>query len=122
MVVYQTFATPLLEPNEASRIYADLVIVPERMSADDFERRVDAAGFSVEALDIVGFQWRESWEEDGKSITSKQLLHAARLIRCSEETLRELGEVPYRAELSDALWGVYQMIGKLEPRIYVLRG
>jgi hypothetical protein len=55
-------------------------------------------------------------------VTSKQLLHAARLIRCSDETLHELGEVPYRAELSDALWGVYQMIGKLEPRIYVLRG
>jgi hypothetical protein len=66
MVVYQTFATPLLEPEEAKRIYADLAIVPERMSIDDFEQRVDAAGFTVEVLDIVGSQWRESWEEDGK--------------------------------------------------------
>lgn len=48
MVVYQTFATPLLEPEEARRMYADLVMVPERMSIDDFEQRVDAAGFTVE--------------------------------------------------------------------------
>lgn len=121
MVVYQTFATPLLEPEEALRIYADLVVVPERMSIDDFESRADSAGFSISVLDIVGSQWREAWEEDGRGVTSRQLLRAARLIRCADETLGELGELPYRAELSDALWGVYQMIGKLEPRIYILR-
>jgi hypothetical protein len=34
--------------------------------------------------------------------------------------VNELGDVEYRVELANALWGVYQMIGKLEPRVYVL--
>ena len=30
------------------------------------------------------------------------------------------GTVAYEVMLTDSLWGVYQMIGKLNPRIYVL--
>jgi hypothetical protein len=30
------------------------------------------------------------------------------------------GTVAYEFMLTDCLWGVYQMIGKLNPRIYVL--
>ncbi len=120
MVVYQTFATARLEPAEAVALYADLAIVPQRMSPEDFERRVLDAGFSIQGVDPVGSEWREAWEEDGNGRTARSLLHVARLLRVRDEMLAELGEVAYRVELSDALWGVYQMIGKLEPRIYVL--
>ncbi len=122
MLVYQTFATQLLEPAEAQRIYADLAIVPERMSVAGFEEAVARAGLAVESVEIVGSQWREAWEEDGSHRTTRQLLHAARLRRKRDDLVAELGEVPYRVELANALWGVYQMIGKLEPRVYVLRG
>jgi hypothetical protein len=47
-------------------------------------------------------------------------LHAARLIRDAERFRGELGLVTYEVELADSLWGVYQMIGKLSPRVYVL--
>jgi hypothetical protein len=30
------------------------------------------------------------------------------------------GTDAYEAMLTDSLWGVYQMIGKLDPRLYVL--
>jgi hypothetical protein len=30
------------------------------------------------------------------------------------------GTLAYEFMLTDSLWGVYQMIGKLNPRIYVL--
>jgi len=122
LISYQTFATELLEPAESIRLYADLAIVPHRMIPEDFERHALGAGFVIESVDLIGSEWREYWEEDGTDLTSKQLLHSARLIRARGELTAELGEIPYRVELANALWGVYQMIGKLEPRIYVLGG
>jgi sarcosine/dimethylglycine N-methyltransferase len=121
LLLYQTFATDRLEPRESAHLYADLAVVPERMSPDDFERRARAAGFTIESTDIVGSEWREAWEEDGGGLTSRQLLYAARLLRKSEQLRAELGDVEYRIELANALWGIYQMIGKLEPRIFLLR-
>ena len=120
MVVYETFATPRLEPWEAAELCADLATIPERLDGDDFEGAVAAAGLTVQTRDIVGSEWREAWEEDGTRFTSRQLLHAARMIRARDELLAELGEIDYRVELANALWGVYQLIGKLEPRVYVL--
>ena len=72
-------------------------------------------------MDVIGSEWREAWEEDGSRRTSGQLLHAARLLRAADDLRADLGETSYRIELANALWGVCQMIGKLEPRIYVLR-
>lgn len=121
MVFYQTFATDLLEPAEAIQIYRDLAVVAERMSVADFERRVLAAGYVVESVDPIGSEWREAWEEDGTGTTSRQLLRTARMLRAKDAMVGELGELAYRIELANALWGIYQMIGKLEPRVYVLR-
>jgi len=91
------------------------------MDPSRLERCAREAGLSVVSVDPIGSEWRESWEEDGSHRTSRQLLHAARLLRDRQELMGELGEIDYRVELANALWGVYQMIGKLEPRIYVLR-
>lgn len=121
MVIYQTFATDWMEPAEAARLYPDLVVVPESMDPARLEQGAVAAGFVVEDVDVVGSEWRESWEEDGSGRTSRQLLQAARLIRHRAGLLEILGEVDYRVELANSLWGIYQMIGKLEPRIYVMR-
>lgn len=121
MVLHQTFETALMEPAEAERIYGDLAVVPARMSISGFEAAAAAAGFTIEDVDVIGSEWREAWEEDGSGRMCRQLMHAARLIRCEKELRTELGEVGYRVERGNALWGVYQMIGKLEPRVYVLR-
>lgn len=121
MVVYQTFATDRMEPVEAARIYADLAVAPESMDPARLETSAGDAGFSVVSTDVIGSEWREAWEEDGSHRTSRQLLHAARLLRGRSELMAELTETVYRVELANALWGIYQMIGKLEPRIYVLR-
>jgi len=121
LLVYQSFATDLLEPGERARLYADLAVVPERMETDDFEKRALEAGFTIEMIDVVGSEFREASEEDGTNLTSRQLLYAARLLRESAVLRAELGDSDYRVELGNALWGVYQMIGKLEPRIYLLR-
>ncbi len=121
MVVYQTFGTDRLEPAETARICGDLAVEPSSLDRDNFEREVENSGFEIEAVDIVGSEWREAWEEDGTHRTSIQLLHAARLIRAEPQMRLNMGDTPYRVELSNALWGIYQMIGKLEPRVYTLR-
>jgi len=119
MVIHQVFATELLEPQEAQRMYADLAVVPERMSIAGFEDAVGAAGFSVESVDVIGSEWAEASEEAG--IGANYLLQVARLRRAKPELIDELGEIAYRAMYSNALWSIYQMIGKLEARVYVLR-
>ena len=121
MLVYQTFATDLLEPKEAERLYPPLVVVPQNMAADYFERTSTSVGFSIVERDVVGSEWREQGEEDGERRTSRQLLRIARLRRDRARLIAELGEKNYAAELADCTWGVYQMLGKLCPIVYTLK-
>jgi cyclopropane fatty-acyl-phospholipid synthase-like methyltransferase len=119
MVIHQVFATALMEPKEAQRIYASSAVVAERMSIPGFENAVDRTGFGIESIDVIGTEWAEASEEAGTA--DNFLLQIARLRRAKPELINELGEAAYRAMYSNALWSIYQMIGKLEARVYVLR-
>ena len=121
MLVYQTFATELLEPNEADWLYASLAIVAANMSPRFVEQTVTEAGLTIAERDIIGSEWREWWEEHGEHTTARQLLSIARLRRDRERLRQELGRVNYEVELANCHWGVYQMLGKLQPRCYILR-
>jgi SAM-dependent methyltransferase len=119
MVVHEVFATPLLEPEEQSRLCADAATYPERLSVEDFESAVQSAGFGLESVDLVGSEWVEASQEAGT--VPNYLLQVSRLRRAKDELVEELGEVRYRAMYGNALWSIYQLIGKLESRVYVLR-
>lgn len=119
MLVHGVFATELMEPREAERLYAEAAVVPERMSSSAFERAVDRAGFRVEALDFVGSEWYEASQEAG--VAPNYPLQISRLRRAKAQMLEELGEFAYRSMYSNALWGTYILIGKLETRLYLLR-
>lgn len=121
MLVYNTFATELLEPQEARRLYRPLAVVQENMSSEYFEKVIENRGFRIEKRDIIGSEWREYWEESGDHVTSKQLLRVARIRRAGDRLAEEIGKVPYSVEMANCLWGVYQMLGKLRPTMYVLR-
>lgn len=120
MLVYQTFATELLEPREAARLYPDLAVVSANMSPDYVEQAAQDVGLRITDRDIIGSEWRERWEEDGVSTTSRQLLRIARMRRNREQLVTALGQQVYANELANCHWGVYQMLGKLCPRVYVL--
>ena len=120
LLVFQMFATPWLEPKEAARLWPSVGAVPENTDPSYFERCVREAGLGIERRDEVSSEWREHAEESGRRITSTQLLRAARLLRDPDRFRRELGRTASDVELADCLWGVYQMIGKLSPRVYVL--
>lgn len=121
MLIYQTFATELLEPQEAARLYPPLVIVPQNMAHPYVEQALEQAGLHIVSTDIIASEWRERWEEDGTRTTSQQLLTLARLRRNRAQLVGMLGLAAYEVELANCHWGVYQMLGKLCPRVYVAR-
>lgn len=119
MVVHGVFATALMEPMEAQRLYRDLAAVPERMSAKGFEETVVAAGFAIDMVEVIGSEWAEASQEAGTA--PNYMLQVSRLRRGRERLVDELGEITYRVMYANALWSIYHMIGKLEARVYVLR-
>ena len=121
VLVFQMFATARLEPVEAAWLWSSLAAVPANTDRDGFEQAVRAAGLAVEQRDELRGEWREHLEEQQEGRTSRQLLWASRLLREPDRYRSAMGADEYRIELANCLWGVYQMIGKLSPAIYVLR-
>lgn len=121
MLVYQTFATGDLEPNEATRLFRSMALVPSNMNPAYFEATAQAAGFTVADHDVVDSEWRENWAESGYRDPGKDLLAIARLRRREPELVARFGRAQYEATYGGTLWGVYQFLGKLRPQIYVLR-
>jgi sarcosine/dimethylglycine N-methyltransferase len=121
MLVYQTFATDLLEPSEAARLFSAVAIVPENMSRAYFESTARQTGLAIASVDEVGSEWREHWLESGDQRTVEDLLRAARLRRREEDLVARRGRASYEAALWGSTWGVYQLLGKLCPTIFVLQ-
>jgi SAM-dependent methyltransferase len=120
MLVYQTFATADLEPNEAARLYRSMAIVPSNMDPTFFEATALNAGFVISAHDVIDSEWRENWAESGYRDPGKDLLAIARLRRREPELAARFGRAQYEATLGGTLWGVYQFLGKLRPQVYLL--
>jgi SAM-dependent methyltransferase len=120
MLVYLTFATDQLEPLEA-RLLAGRTIVLQNMRSPYFERCAEDAGFGIDEVDVISSEWREAREARGDTDTTEKLLRLARLRRAESLMRRELGSAMFEAVIQDCLWGVYQMIGKTRPTIYLLR-
>lgn len=120
MLIYVTLATNLLEGCEADQLYPPLGVVPSSMREHNVENAIVAAGFQLVEKDPVGSEWREHWEEDGSRVTAQQLLRVARMLRNRDAYVEQIGLEPYETELANCRWGVYQMLGKLCPTVYVI--
>jgi ubiquinone/menaquinone biosynthesis C-methylase UbiE len=121
LLVFNVFATPLLEPDEAARLFRATAAVPASVDRAAFERAALDAGFHIEHRDELASEWREHTEEHGGQSTSQQLLRVARLLRQPEHYRARIGAAAYDVEIGNCLFGIYQMIGKLSPALYVLR-
>lgn len=117
MLVYQMFATELLEANEADRVFRPLKVVSADSSAT--EEAIKAAGLHVDRCIVLGTDWGEYAEEQTGSGT-RSLIHAARLLRDPARYIAQFGKANYDIKVADCLWHIYRMIGKLSGRIYVL--
>lgn len=119
-VIYQMTATDWLTPVEAARLWPPVGIQASSVDPENFEAAIAAGGLTIaQSIQLHG-EWREYAEEDGTGTTSLQLLRVSRLLRNRPAYEERFGADAYEAMLTDNLWGVYQMIGKLNPRIYVL--
>ncbi|MCP3997981.1 MAG: methyltransferase domain-containing protein [bacterium] len=119
MVVHEVVATDLLEPREAELVCAATATVPRNLDAGLFEEDLRGAGFTIEALDLVGSEWYEASQEAG--VGANYAMQISRLRRAQDELLEELGDMAYRSMYGNALWGIFILIGKLETRLYTLR-
>jgi len=121
MLVYQTFATDLMEPKEAARIYGAMSIVAQNMAQPYFVSSVDAAGLQIVKHETIGSEWREYQTEQGDQDLLMSLLHMARLQRMESAFVAQYGIACYETTYADCAWGVYQMLGKLQPTVYLLQ-
>ena len=124
VLVMHTFATPWLEPGEASRLFAATAVHQPSTDPSVFDAAVADAGLVVERRDVLGSEWREQAEESaprGIGPTGRSMLRLARLLRRPDHYRKMLGDRTYEVEVGNCLWGVSHMVGKLSDEVLVLR-
>ena len=90
------------------------------MDSGHYEDAIASSGLTIVESDEVGSEWKEYVEESAHMLTSKQLLRIARMRRARNSIIEKVGTKAYEVELAVCHWAVYQMLGKLSSRVYVL--
>jgi SAM-dependent methyltransferase len=118
-MIYQMFATSLLEPGEAAFLLPVMGCWASAMRPENSEAAIKAAGLRIDRRVVLGSEWGEYyWEHVPERC--RHLLHAARLLRDPERYITLFGKRNYDIKLGDCLWHIYRMIGKLSGRVYWL--
>jgi SAM-dependent methyltransferase len=119
-VLFTVFATERLEPKEAALLLGQsLSLAPASLVEENVEAAFSRAGLAVAHKEAIGTEWREHAEERTQPV-SRDLLRLARLRRQRDRIVRDAGEDIYGHIESNLHWGVYQLLGKLAPTVYVL--
>jgi SAM-dependent methyltransferase len=115
MLAYVTCSTDSLEPREAAELFDALAIVRGSTDPAALEQNASAAGLSLSSKIELAGEWRERMIEDGTWDPGADLLRLSRLQRQATN-----GEhaAAYTAGLR---WGIYQLLGKLRPTVYLWR-
>ena len=119
MLAYVTLATELLEPREAARLFKAVAVLPESADPAALEASAADAGLTLVSLTRLGGEWRERMVEDGAWDAGAVLLQLSRLRRNEAALLERHGQGRVEAYRANRLWGVYQLLGKLCPTVYV---
>jgi ubiquinone/menaquinone biosynthesis C-methylase UbiE len=119
MLTYVTLATDRLEPREKRLLVNATALVPESLDRAQVEAAARAAGLSEVAVHRLAGEWRERMIEDDSWNAAESLLALSRLQRHEAELVAEYGATAVDAVRGGQLWGIYQMIGKLCPTVYV---
>ena len=122
MLAYVTLQGSAMEPAEAKRIYQALAIRPENMLPTYFEEMVEQSGLKIVERHVIASEW---WEADletaeARESLGKSCLDLTRLSRGEAEFVERFGRERYEAMYYGELWGLYIVLGKLCPMIYVL--
>lgn len=119
LVAYVTLATERLEPRETEALVASMALDRDSLEAEHVERAAAGAGLVARSREQLGSEWRERMLEDGAWDGAGDLLRLARLRRHEAELVERFGSAPVAAVAGGITWGVYQLLGKLMPTVYV---
>ena len=119
MLAYVSLATPRLEPLEAKELTEAVAVVRESMDGSVLEAAAAASGLALVSVDQLGSEWRERMLEDGEWDAGADALEIARLRRREAELVERHGAASVAAAAGGRLWGLYQLLGKLCPTVYV---
>ena len=119
MLSYVTCSTELLEPREAETLFRAVAVVPEATRPEAIERSAAEAGLTLVSKTELRGEWRERMIEDGSWDPKDDLLRLSRLGRRRDELTERYGAEAVAAYVADCTWGVYQLLGKLRPTVYV---
>jgi hypothetical protein len=121
LVYLSCLSTDRLEPLEADLVWRGLEVVPGSTYPHAHEAAMTDAGLIIDDSMEVGLEWGErAQERDGAG--GRRLIHAARLLRDPQRYMEQFGQRAYEIMLSDCLWHVYRLLGKLSARVYLLSG
>ncbi len=119
-ILVTTCATDQMELSEAARIFAPLNIVTENLNQEAVETAISDAGFFEVHVEPLGSELMEYYEERDQRM-SRELLRLARMLRQPERFHVTLGKGIYDISLALYHWNIYQMLGKLNPTVYLLQ-
>jgi SAM-dependent methyltransferase len=118
-LVYQVLTGPRMSDDEAREFWEGNPSDPAHsVRALDIETAAETAGMELRDRVDFGSEWGEFAQEQSGA-GGRRLVHAARLLRDPQRYVEEFGESAYRIMLSDCLWHVYRMIGKLQGAAFV---
>jgi SAM-dependent methyltransferase len=120
MLVFATFCTDALSPQEADLFSRHLGNVPANLVEGNVEAAFARAGLAIEEKDVVGTEWREYAEERTKP-ASLALLRLSRLRRQRDAFVARFGGDICDSVEANLHWETFQLLGKLLPTVYVLR-
>ena len=115
MLAYVTCSTERLEPREAAWLFDALAIVPESTDPQVIETRAADAGLVLRSKTELGGEWRERMLADGTWSANDDLAELSRLRRSGTD----FGDPRVAAQAAGAAWGIYQLLGKTCPTVYV---
>jgi sarcosine/dimethylglycine N-methyltransferase len=119
MLAYVTLATDRLEPLEERELLAASALRSESFHPASLEAAARDAGLALRSVEPLGSEWRERMLEEGTWDAATELLELGRLDRRRDEHAATYGESQLAVEWAGRVWGVYQMLGKLCPTVYV---
>jgi SAM-dependent methyltransferase len=108
---YVTLATDRLEQRERAELVDAMAI--KMLDSEPLEQAAVDAGFTLRSVDRLGSEWRERMIEDETWNAGEDLLQIARLRRGGFDG------PDADAVWGGLVWGVYQLLGKLCPTVYV---
>jgi SAM-dependent methyltransferase len=115
MLAYLTCSTDRLEPREEQWLFDALAMVPESTQPDVIEARAAEAGLMLTSKTELGGEWREHMLEDGTWSANDDLVELSRLRRSGAD----FDDPRVAAQAAGAAWGIYQLLGKTCPTVYV---